>query len=52
MTSMVQIEDQVFEQFREATVMFDLDPFPTTEDTEHNSGHSEEGELIGEPAPM
>ena len=52
MTSMVQIEDQTFEWFREATVMFDLDPFPTTEDAKNNSGHSEEGKLIGELAPM
>ena len=52
MTSTVQIEDQVFERFREATVMFDLVPFPTTEDAEDNSGHGEEGELVGEPAPM
>ena len=52
MTSTVQIEDQVFERFGEATVMFDLIPFPTTEDAEDNSGHGEEGELVGEPAPM
>ena len=49
MTSMVQIEDQVFEQFRKATVMLDLIPFPATKDTENNSGHSKEGELIGKP---
>ena len=52
MTSTVQIEDQVFERFGEATVMFGLVPFPTTEDTEENSGHGEEGELVGKPAPM
>ena len=32
MTSMVWIEDRVFEQFREAVVMFDLISFSTTED--------------------
>ena len=52
MTSTVQIEDQVFERFGEAAVMFDLDPFPTTEDAEDNFGHSEEGELVGEPVLM
>ena len=52
MTSTVQMEDQVFKQFGEAVVMFDLVPFPTTEDTEDNSGHGEEGELVGKPVPM
>ena len=52
MTSTVQIEDQVFKRFGEATVMFNLDPFPTTEDTEDNSGHGEEGQLVGELALM
>ena len=52
MTSTVQMEDQVFKRFGEAAVMFNLDPFPTTEDTEDNSGHGGKGELIGKPAPM
>ena len=52
MTSTVQIEDQVFERFGEAAVMFNLIPFPTTKDAESNSGHSKEGELVGKLAPM
>ena len=35
-----------------SSVMFDLVPFPTAKDTKNNSGHSEKGKLIGEPAPM
>ena len=50
MTSMVQIEDQVFKWFRKAAVMFNLNPFPITEDTENNSGHSEKGKPVGELA--
>ena len=49
MTSMVQIEDQVFKRFREAVVMFDLIPFPTTKDAENNSGHGKVGEPVGKP---
>ena len=52
MTSTVQIEDQVFEWFGEAAVMFNIVPFPTTKDAEDNSGHGEEGELVGKLAPM
>jgi hypothetical protein len=53
MSSVVQMEHEVFKQFRKATVVFNLAPYPTGgDDVEINPEPTEKEELFGGPAMM
>ena len=52
MSSAVQMEHQVYERFGEATIAYDLIPFPGGEDVKVNLEPAEEGKLFGKPVIM
>jgi hypothetical protein len=52
MSSAVQMEHQVYKQFGETAIAYDLIPYPGGEEVKVGPQPTEEGELFGGPAMM